>query len=232
MPTHRDFKRLVRARMKKTGEAYTTARAQLLRRNSTPKPAVPAPADYSDLAGTSDATLRARTGRTWERWVKALDHVGADGWPHSRIAKYVHEECRVPGWWSQTVAVGYERIRGLRAVGQSRDGTFEATKSKTLSVSLPRLFKAWSDPRVRAKWLPGVALTVRTATREKYMRITWADQTSVAVGFTAKAAVKSEVAVQHSKLADKSTATAMKAYWEGRLRALEEALGPPAKRRK
>jgi hypothetical protein len=29
MPTDKDFKRLVRARMARTGEAYTTARAQL-----------------------------------------------------------------------------------------------------------------------------------------------------------------------------------------------------------
>jgi len=32
MTTQKDFKRLVRARMEKTGEAYTTARAQLLKK--------------------------------------------------------------------------------------------------------------------------------------------------------------------------------------------------------
>ena len=31
MPVQKDFKRLVRARMKKTGEAYTAARLRLLR---------------------------------------------------------------------------------------------------------------------------------------------------------------------------------------------------------
>ena len=31
MPTDKDFKRLVRTRMRKTGEAYTTARAHLLK---------------------------------------------------------------------------------------------------------------------------------------------------------------------------------------------------------
>jgi len=30
MPTNKDFKRLVRARMRKTGESYTAARAHLL----------------------------------------------------------------------------------------------------------------------------------------------------------------------------------------------------------
>ena len=33
MPTNKDFKRLVRRRMLKTGEAYTTARLRLFQRN-------------------------------------------------------------------------------------------------------------------------------------------------------------------------------------------------------
>src|SRR2546422_3956023 len=33
MPTNKDFKRLVRARMQKTGEAYTAARAHLLQKD-------------------------------------------------------------------------------------------------------------------------------------------------------------------------------------------------------
>jgi hypothetical protein len=37
MPRQKDLKRLVRARMKKTGEAYTTARSQILKsRNQNP----------------------------------------------------------------------------------------------------------------------------------------------------------------------------------------------------
>ena len=32
MPTDKDFKRLVRGRMQKTGESYTAARANLIRR--------------------------------------------------------------------------------------------------------------------------------------------------------------------------------------------------------
>ena len=35
MPTNKDFKRVVRARMTKTGESYTAARAQLLKKRQT-----------------------------------------------------------------------------------------------------------------------------------------------------------------------------------------------------
>lgn len=40
----------------------------------------------------------------------------------------------------------------------------------------------------------------------------------------AKGAAKSQVAIQHEKLADGAAATRMKAYWNERLDALAEAL--------
>src|SRR3989441_5016536 len=223
MPTNKDFKRLVRARMRKTGEAYTTARAQLLNKKHAPAPLATA-ADYATLAGRSDAAVKAQTGCTWERWVKALDRIAAHTWPHRRIAQYVHEKYKVPGRWAQTVTVGYERIKGLRAIGQRRAGAFEATKSKVFAVPLARLHRAFSDPRTRTRWLPDVKLTVRTATRNKSMRLTWPDNTSVQLGFFAKGVSKAQVQIQHGKLPDKLAATRTKDYWAARLDALAKVL--------
>jgi hypothetical protein len=226
MPTDKDFKRLVRGRMQKTGEAYTTARAHLLKqkpahpRGHVLVAALPRVADYPRLAGKSDAAVKARTGCTWERWVKALDRVKADTWPHREIAEHVHTKYKIPGWWAQTVAVGYERIKGLRAIGQRRDGAYEATKSKTFTVPLARLYRAFSDARTRAAWLPGVELTVRTATRDRSMRIAWPDRTSVAVGFASRGPGKSQVQVQHGKLPDRASATRVKEFWAERLGVL------------
>jgi uncharacterized protein YndB with AHSA1/START domain len=219
MPTNKDFKRQVRARMRKTGESYTAARVQLLE-----QPAIPAPADYAKLAGLSDATIKTKTGCTWERWVWALDRVQAHTWSHREIAQYVHEKYKVPDWWTQAVTVGYERIKGLRAIGQRRDGGFEASKSKTFAVPVSRLFRAFSDKRSRARWLPDVALTVRTATAPKTMRVTWPDQTSAEFYFVSKGKAKSLVQVQHRKLPDRGVASRMREYWGARLSALEEML--------
>src|SRR5437667_79186 len=135
MPTNKDFKRLVRARMRKTGESYTTARAHLLAKK-------------------------------------------------------------------------------------------QVTKSKTFAASVSRLYRAWSDAGARARWLPAVDLTVRTATRDKSMRITWPDMTSVQVGFAARSGAKSQVQVQHAKLPDRQASTRMKQFWAERLGALEAVLAP------
>lgn len=141
MTQHKDLKRLVRARMKKTGESYTAARSQLAKKSKSK----PAKVDYAALAGMSDAAIKEKTGCTWEKWVKALDYHGAESMSHRDIAKLVHEKYKVGPWWTQTVTVGYERIKGLRARGQRRDGTYEASKSRTFKVPVKTLFDTWSD---------------------------------------------------------------------------------------
>ncbi len=242
MTTQKDFKRLVRARMQKTGEAYTTARTRLLTRKQAPfhpKPATgasaavpaspsPTPADYGRIAGISDKALKARTGCTWESWVKSLDHVEAHTWPHGEIATHIYEKYKLDGWWAQMVTVGYERIKGLRARGQGRDGAFEATKSKTFAVPLPRLYRAFHDTRTRARWLPGVAIKVRSTQKEKSLRISWTDGTPVNFYFTAKGAGKSQAQLEHQRLPDKAAADRLKAYWGERLGALGAMLAPTA----
>lgn len=221
MPTDKDFKRLVRGRMQKTGESYTAARAILLKKPARkPAPLRPATPDYAALAGMSDATIQAKTGCTWATWVAALDYKRASTWTHREIAEYVRKTFNVSDWWTQWVTTGYERIKGLRAIGQRRGGTFEATRSKTIAVPVARLFRAFSDARMRNKWLPDVKLTVRSATPTRSVRITWEDETSVEVWLTAKAETKSTVALAHRKLASRADAIRRKAYWGERLEAL------------
>jgi hypothetical protein len=233
MPRDKDLKRLVRARMKKTGEAYTAARTNILgkprRKTSRTAPpagtaaarsSAPATADYAGIAGMSDEAIEAKTGRTWERWVFALDRHGAHEMAHRDIAAVVSEKYEIGEWWCQMVTVGYERIKGLRARGQRRDGSYEASKSRTYDVPVMALFDAWADAGTRRRWLDGAAVRVRTATAPKSIRLGWRDGSIVVVGFTPKGESKSAVAVQHTKLPDRETANRLEQYWGERLDAL------------
>ena len=203
MTKQKDLKRVIRTRMQKTGESYTTARLHIV------KP------DFATVAGVSDAALKKATGCNWEKWVRTLDHRGAQKMKHGEIAKLA-SQYNAGSWWAQTVAVGYERIRGLRARGQMRSGTWTATKSKTFAVPVATLFKAFRTS------LPDGA-KVRTATAPKSMRITWEDGTNVAVGFYDKGA-KSSVAVEHAGLKTKAQADEMKKLWTARLEVLGSGL--------
>ncbi len=225
MPRQKDLKRLVRSRMQKTGESYTTARAQVTRKKSRPEAATVATApkiDYAALAGMSDAAIERATGCTWHKWVYVLDKWGAMEKTHTETATRVCEKYKIDGWWSQAVTVGYERIKGLRAIGQRRNGAWEASKSKTFHVPIDELFEAWSQPKTRVRWLPE-KVTVRKATRNKSMRITWPDGTSVELWFQSKGG-RSQVSVQHTKLKSKVDVDKRKKFWGERLAALNDLL--------
>jgi len=228
MPTNKDFKKLVRARMSKTGEAYTAARAHLLRtadsagaRSAPPKPPPAlAPIDYAVLAGVSDAAVKKATGCTWEKWVWVLDRIGADDLSHRALAEQVQKTWKVSDWWSQAVTVGYERIKGRRAIGQRLSGAYEATKSKTIGASASVIYKAFADSRQRRKWLPGTTVTVRKGTPGKSLRMTWDDGTSVEVWLTPRGASKTAAAIAHRKLTGKDDVDRRKAFWTEKLAAI------------
>ena len=207
MPKQKDLKRVVRTRMQKTGEAYTAARLQVLKKKEV---------DFASVAGMSDASVHKATGRSWAQWVKELDEVGAASKPHREIAKHV-SALGAPDWWSQMVTVGYERIRGLRDKGQRRGGGYEAGKSRTFNVPLKKLYNAF------VKNVPSNA-TLKGATPNKRVRLAWDDGTTVEATFISKTPAKSVVAVTHQKLRDKSAVEKMKAFWSGRLAALAETI--------
>jgi uncharacterized protein YndB with AHSA1/START domain len=221
MTRRRSFKRLVRARMEKTGESYTTARGTLLAAEKAK------PAEGPALT-TSDEAVRRRTGRGWEEWFDRLDDWGAVDRPHKEIARWLMEEEGVDGWGAQSVTVSYERARGLRAVGEHADG-FAITASKTVAVPVDRLFEAFVDVSLRERWLPDVELRERTATKPRSARFDWGDgETRVVVGFESKGEAKSTAALEHSRLADAEEAERMKAFWRERVTVLKEMLERPA----
>jgi uncharacterized protein YndB with AHSA1/START domain len=217
MTEQKSFKRLVRTRMEKTGESYTAARAALLTAEE------PRAVDGTVFTVSDDA-IRRRTGRGWEEWLDLLDGWGAAERSHGEIARWVAEEQGADGWSSQAVAVSYERARGLRAVGEHADG-FAITASKTVAVPVERLYEAFVDETLRARWLPGADLRERTATRPRSARFDWGDGTTrVVVGFEAKGEAKSLAALQHEKLPDAEEAERMKSFWRERVAVLKELL--------
>ena len=246
MTTQKDFKRLVRGRMQKTGESYTTARASLItqaaKRPSTgngahpeangtsisvlaPAPAAQKapPADFAKLAGMADSVIKEKTGCAWDRWVWALDQAGAYNWPHRAIAQYVREKYEVADWWTQAVTVGYERIKGLREIGQRRSGSWEASKSKTINAAAGTVFKSFKQPKLRSAWLDARPV-IRTAVPNKTIRMTWEDGSSVEIYVVPKGRAKAQVAVQHTKLPNREAVDRMKWFWGDHLDRLAAKL--------
>jgi hypothetical protein len=183
------------------------------------------PAEEPTLV-TSDEAIRARTGRGWEEWFDRLDEWGAAERPHREIARWVASVLAIDplAWNAQAITVSYERARGLRGVGQRSQG-FAVTATKTVAVPVDRLYEAFVDESVRARWLPDGELRERTASKPRSARYDWGDGASrVTVTFLAKGDDKSTAALEHARLADGEEAERMKAFWRDRVAALKEVL--------
>lgn len=219
MTKQRPFKRRVRERMAKTGESYTAARRMLIAAGERPQQVL---ADFEPPV--AEEKVVAATGRGWQAWFEALDEWEAPRRTHTEIARWLREEHGVDGWYSQSITVGYERARGLRAPGEHADG-FAVSASKTVAVPVERLFEAFGDDELREHWLPGAELRLRTATAPKSARYDWEDgSTRVIVGFEDLGEAKSRVAISHERLPDSDTADEMKAWWRERVAALKPLL--------
>ena len=221
MVTQHTFKGRVRTRMAKTGESYTAARRMLIAAGDAPESeaALVAPP-------VADDAITKATGRGWDAWYADLDGRGATSLSHAEIAKRLVAD-GVPGWWAQTITVGYERARGMRAVGQLEDG-WRVTASRTIAVVPLVADAAVTHVATRERWLPGAELRLRTHTAGKVARYDWEDgETRVTVFFDGKGDAATTVTLEHTRLPDADTADAMKAFWRARVADLKALLETP-----
>lgn len=175
----------------------------------------------------TDKLVLAQTGKTMEDWFLVLDGLGARALKHAAIFELVRtmKGLEPLGQWNQNLlTTSYEWSRGLKQRGEKEHG-FEISVSKTMNVPVALLYQSWIDDRLRDRWLPGEAITIRKATENKSLRITWSDSTtSVSVELYAKALDKTQVVVQHMKIADAGQAAICKQYWSERLEVLKSLI--------
>jgi hypothetical protein len=155
--------------------------------------------------------MKAKTGRTWPEWRKALDAAGAATLGHTGLAKLVRDKFKLPGWWAQNVTVGYERMTGKRAVNQKADG-FNASISKTYATSAKRMFGIFDDAKLHKKVF-GRRVAFSTRTPAKTLRFKWDDTERIVIAFYQKAKDKAQVVVQHEKLARTGDVERVKKFW-------------------
>jgi hypothetical protein len=222
MTTDKARKRAVRSRMQKTGERYAAARRHVVRDGD--------PASLPTRVaepGLSEAAIRKGTGKGWDDWFRILDEWGATSHNHTEIARHVNTELGVDGWWSQSVTVGYERARGMRAPHQRPEG-FEVSVSKTVALPAMEAWRAFVEPGLRKAWLD-VPLRMRTGTRTIGRSARFdvpSEGTRVNAYFDAKGDDRCVVTVTHVKLADAADVAAHRADWKARLGRLA-ALATP-----
>ncbi|PPG33432.1 hypothetical protein [Pseudoclavibacter sp. RFBB5] len=175
----------------------------------------------------SDAAIRAQTGQGWDDWIDAIDAgVGRDA-AHPRIVEWVMANSEQNGWWSQGIAVSFERMTGRRLAGQMPDGTFTANRSRTLPVDREVLRALIADDEDRDALL-GFETEFRSKVASKTYKVLIARGGEPIGGllftFDATADGRTKLAIMHEKLQVLDEIELWKAYWGDWLDALEAAL--------
>ncbi|HEX3853866.1 MAG TPA: hypothetical protein VHW01_23040 [Polyangiaceae bacterium] len=172
---------------------------------------------------SSDAVAR-RTGKSWAQWFQLLDAAGAAELDHKGIVAVLAQRHGVGPWWQQMVTSAYEQARGKRETVAADEG-FQVDIVKTLELPLAKLFRFWSEPAERNKWLADDRFSIHKATASKSIRARWGRGVSrIDVDFCEKGPMKSQVTVQHNKIESSDAAEQMKAYWAKKISALEALL--------
>ena len=185
---------------------------------------------------SSDEAVAQATGRDWAEWCRLLDRAGARAMAHAEIARLLAERHKVEPWWSQQVAVGYGRIRGLRALHQGDDG-FQVSVQRTLPMgpdeawdAVLALASAWLQVPVQDIAEGTKATTgsgegeVRAVRRGALLRVLWQEKgwtrrSRAEVTVTARQG-RTTVRVQHAALPDADAAERHRAWWKERLARL------------
>ncbi len=246
MTRARALKQVIRARVAKTGERYTTARRHVLKAlqpRTAPAPQPPVIAAPTASAATrpskgsvSDAKAREKTGHGLDHWFAVLDRFSAVEKGHTAAARHLSEAHDVDGWYAQGITVAYERARGVRVLNQRCDGDYEVSVSKVVAGETTTVIKAFTDPRVRRRWVEGVdvrlvhALTtaldgsaskgfvVRPDGQARF-RYTW-DGTTVQLYLMPKTGGKVSVVAANTKLAEGTMVEERREKWRAALQAM------------
>ncbi|MCB1028758.1 MAG: hypothetical protein KDB24_13465 [Microthrixaceae bacterium] len=218
MTSQETFKKRIRARMAKTGERYGAARRALI--VDADRPTGPAGERvWASEPEHTDEVIRTNTGRGWNEWCDLID-----AWPghvdgHPAVAAWLLSDTDLNGWWSHAVTVGWERITGRRVANQRADGTFEGSKSKTVTVDVVMLRNALFDDEDRADLFPGLATEMRSKPSTKVPRVAFPEG-SVLFDLVQLDDGRARITISHGKLDSPEAVDEWKDYWAEWLEAI------------
>jgi len=237
------LKKAIRERARKTGESYSAARRQLLKKRAPDVPAAAPPTAQEPAAprgatgAVSDAACRERTGFGLDHWFAVLDALNTDI-GHTAAARHLREQHGVGAWYSQGITVAWERARGLRQVNQRATGTWEVSVSRVLPRECAVVVAVLRAAEPRQGWLTGapadLARALRAGLSAKGSRGLVEKPTGAVLGYRQGASrvewrltargQKAVVSVSHMRIATRAEMEERRGQWRALLDALRAAL--------
>ncbi|MEM7482891.1 MAG: hypothetical protein AAF481_17085 [Acidobacteriota bacterium] len=231
------LKAKIRARAQRTGESYAAARRHVLAQLDAERQAKTAEsaerARKAPATGAvSDDRCREKTGHGFEYWFGVLDRFGARKAGHTAAARHLQQDHNVSAWYAQSITVAYERVHGLREIGQQGTGTYQVSVSRVLPVDaemacdlLRRDTAIWLD---NAAGKPGESLRQELANSEfqpskRGYRLRYRPDTSIVeLTVDRKPDGRSSLVARHSEVPDRKTLDRLRDRWRAILDRFRE----------
>lgn len=174
----------------------------------------------------TDKVVVEKTGKTMSEWFDLLDQKGAKKLDSHGIYDLIRgiDGLTGLGEWNQgLLSTSYQWDRGLRQRGEKKDG-FEISVSKTVAVPVGELYRSFVEDSLRTAWLKE-KIEITKYTDNKSARAVWSDGTTrLSVDLYPKGDAKSQIVVQHLKIADADKAAELKEFWASALNKLKGVL--------
>ncbi|GIK31854.1 MAG: SRPBCC domain-containing protein [Armatimonadetes bacterium] len=189
----------------------------------------------------TDESCKASTGKSLADWYAILDAEDALAKGRRAAVQFLHEQTKEP-WWSTTLAVEYEKLRGVTKKDGLPEGYFICS-TKTLGVPVDAAFRAWTDAQGWSEWLgkalsgevaEGAAVEIVSGERLSFSRIRknkdlrftfecdgYSTPSQVEVQFQDKGG-KTGLLVNHTRLQTRSDADSVRAAWSVALDSLKK----------
>lgn len=193
----------------------------------------------------TDASARAKTGKTLQQWFAHLDGAGGLARGRRELVNSLYSEQELDEWWATTVVVEYERARGAKEKDGKPRG-YSICSTKTVAAPLARVFRAFGEAADLDRWLgakskvafedggtlenaDGDRATFQRIRANKDLRLAWEHATrapgsQVEVLFADKGKGKTGITLNHTRIQARRDADELRAGWSASLERLKQAL--------
>ncbi len=198
------------------------------------------------IGRVTSASVHKGTGRDWGEWLGILNRVGAKSWTHQEIVAFLKKKYKLSPWWQQGVTLGFELATGRRQEGQSLKGDYSLTATKSMSITVEKLWRfvtsregtqVWLKPlspfslRVGAEYEceGGIFGRVRTLKAPERVRLSWQDTdwpkpTMMAVMLIPRPGGKAVFVIQHDGFTSPALRETMRLHWKTAIAELAAAM--------
>lgn len=190
-----------------------------------------------------DEAVRAATGRSWEQWFETLDAAGALRWSHKRMVAFLVARGLETPWWQQMVSSTYERVRGIKQVGETADAGFQVGVQRSLPIGVEELWELLLSTEGLGLWLgvqqlpcqrgqtyqgaDGTVGEVRTFKAPQRLRLTWQPPhlerpttLQLTLACPRNTRTRTTLRFHHERLADREQRERMRTHWRAVLDTL------------